>query len=426
MDKNSLFEEEKYLVRPSLVKIKSTLIVEGKGAIVTDIDGNQYIDNTAGAMALPLGHSHPHVVEAIKNQAEKIMQLTLIQTNIPAIKLAAKIANLSPGRLKKVFYAVGGSEAIEASIKMARQFTGKHEIVALRYSFHGLGFGSVAATGMSTMKTGWGPTLPGVLHAVAPYCYRCPFAQEYPDCNIRCADDIEEVIRFDSTGDVAAVLLEPMLGAGGAIIPPKEYMVKVRKICDRNGLLLIVDEIQTGFGRTGKMFAIEHYDVEPDLMVLGKAVGGGLPCSAVVTREEIIGKFKSYIYTFAGNALVCAAGLATLEIIEKENLPKKAYELGRYMEDEFSDFSKKSKLIGDVRIKGVWGGIELVKDKKTKVPAVEEATKVVDKLLEKKILTFPPSGVLGNVIRIMCPLTITNDQIETLIEKIKEAILEVS
>ena len=424
MSENLSKADSKFIIRPW--KLDPLILTRGEGVYVEDVKGRRLIDTMSAFFVLNVGYSHKEVLEAIKDQVDRIIHTTTYQSNIPIIKLAEKLAEITPTKLNRIFYTVGGAETCETAIRMAKQYTGKREIITLQASYHGAStVGSSTMTGISKNKVGFTPQVPGVFHAAAPYCYRCVFDKEYPDCGLRCAGDIERVINTETSGDVAAILVEPILGAGGAIIPHDGWLQEVERICRENDLLFIVDEIQTGFGRSGRMWAIEHCQVEPDIMCLSKTVGGGLPLGAVVTTKEIAEKFQASIpSTFAGNALAAAAGLKTIEIIERERLWKKAERMGNYFYKRFSELAEKYDVIGDVRFKGLMGGIELVKDRKSKEPAVDECWKIAYKLRELGILTFP-GGISGSVFRVQPPLIITEEEAEKIINAYDTALASI-
>ncbi|MFQ6075360.1 MAG: aspartate aminotransferase family protein [Candidatus Bathyarchaeia archaeon] len=414
-------KDSELIIRPWWVK--PIIITEGKGVYVKDIDGKEYIDTASAFFVLNLGYSHPEVVKAIKDQAEKVIQTTMYQSSIPMIELTEKLVKITPRNLTRVFYTAGGAEAVEVATKMARLYTGKSEIIALKAAYHGTStIASATLTGIAKTKVGTNPQIPGVYHAAPPYCYRCYYGLTYPECGLTCAYDIERVLKTDSVGDAAAVLVEPILGAGGAIIPPDPWLREVRKICDEHGLLLIADEVQTGFARSGEMFAIEHSGVEPDIMCLSKAVGGGLPQGAVVAREEIAEKFKTVIPpTFAGNTLACVSGLKTIEVIEKERVWENAAKMGAYFKKKFTEISEWHPSIGDVRFKGLMGGVELVVDRRTREPAVDEAKEVTPKLMDLGVIAFP-GGISGSVFRIQPPLNISKREADKVVDAFDEVL----
>jgi 4-aminobutyrate aminotransferase/(S)-3-amino-2-methylpropionate transaminase len=406
------------------------VLVEGKGAIVKDINGREYID-AISQMAGPtsIGASHPKVVEAVKKQVEKISLTFSGSINIPRVELSEKLAKITPPKLNKFFFACGGSEAVETALEGAMKITGKNEVISLYNAYHG-GTLATLSLGQPCHREGF-PTIPGFRQIPSPYCYRCSYGKEYPNCNFECARALEDIIRYGTYNNVAAFIAEPMLGNGGHIIPPdKEYFKIVREICDKYDVLLITDEIQTGFGRTGKMWACEHYDFQPDIMVIGKAMGGGLPISATVFREDILppdfGKRAWHTFTFSGAPIVCAAASAAIDVVIEEKLPERAAKMGDFMMERLKLMQEKHPLIGDVRGKGLFIGVELVKDKKTKERAVDEATKVLQGSQRRGVLFGISSLVnVGNVIKIKPPLNITEDMATKILDVFEKAVSEV-
>jgi len=406
------------------------VLVEGKGAIVKDINGKEHID-AISMMAGPtsIGSSHPKVIEAVKKQVEKISLTFSGSINIPRVELSEKLAKITPPKLTKFFYACGGSEAIETALKGAMKITGKKEVISLYNAYHG-GTLATLSLGQPCHREGF-PTIPGFRQIPSPYCYRCVYGKNYPRCNFECARALENMIKYGTYNDVAAFILEPMLGNGGHIIPPdKEYFKIIRKICDKYDVLLITDEIQTGFGRTGKMWACDHYEFQPDIMIVGKAMGGGLPISATIFREDIIpsdfGKRAWHTFTFSGAPIICAAACAAIDVVIEEKLPERAVETGDFMMEHLKLMQEKHPLIGDVRGKGLFIGVELVKDKKTKEKAINEAAKVLKKSEEKGVLFGISSLVsVGNIIKIKPPLNITKDLATRILDVFEEAVSEV-
>ena len=309
---------------------------------------------------------------------------------------------------------------------MARQFTSKFEFIVLKNAFHGLGGGALSATGGTSYKRGFGPLMPGFIRAPHAYCYRCPFELSYPDCGIRCADEIENIITDTaistvSEGSIAGVLVEPMQGRGG-IIPPDEWLPKVREICDKHGILLLLDEIQTAFGRTGKMFACDHKNVVPDILILSKNVGGGLPSGMVIAKREIMEDFRTGTgTTHAGNALASAAGLAALRVLVRDRLWENAEAMGRRFAEGFATMRSR-RYVGEARFKGLMGGIELVQDRNTKQPlAREQIARIKEEVLQRGVIAAA-SGPCGNVFRIQPPLVIGADQVDAVVAAFDEAI----
>lgn len=424
-----LQKDAQYVIRAWTGIAEPTPVVEGKGAILKDPEGREYIDCSSGLFAVNVGYSHPEVVAAVKDQAEKLIQVSALQTTEPMVRLAERVAQLTPAPLQKSYFTTGGGESIEVALKMARQYTGKYETIVLKNAFHGLGFGSGAATGATSYRKGFGPLLYGFLRAPHAYCYRCPFELDYPACDLRCAQEIENIITDTAIctvadGSIGAVLVEPVQGRGG-IIPPDDWLPRVREICDRQGVLLILDEIQTGFGRTGKLFALEHRGVVPDILVLSKNVGGGIPAGVVVPRDEIAEAFRTGTTpTHSGNALACRAGLASLEVIVRERLWENAARMGQRFKEGFENM-RTSRYVGEARFKGLMGGVELVQDQKTKEPlARKDVGHIKEAVLKRRVITSA-SGPHGNIFRVQPPLVITADQVDQVVSAFDEAIAEV-
>jgi len=395
--------------------MEPTVVVEGRGATVRDIDGKEYIDCYAGISVVNAGHCHPKIVQAIKDQAERLIHCcSYVYHTIPAAELASRLATLAPGGLRKTFFGNSGAEANECALKLAKKYTKRHEIIALECSFHGRTIGTLSVTGQAARKRyDMGPYLSGVFFAPAPYCYRCTFGQEYPECNLACARRLEAVVRFHSSSNIAALIVEPVLGEGGIIVPPEGYFKTIREILDAHNILLVVDEVQTGFGRTGKLFAIEHYGVEPDMITLGKAIAGGPPLSACLAPAEIADAFEpgDHLSTFGGNPVSCAAAIANLEVLEEDRLVDAAREKGGYLMRRLEELKHSHELIGDVRGRGLMVGVELVKDERSRKPAVEEAFRLKEKARDRGVL-LGYGGVERNTIRFQPPLVITEEQID--------------
>ena len=406
------------------------ILSNAKGVLLEGVDGNKYIDFFSGIAVCNTGHCHPHVVEAIKSQADKALHGFLGGTFFyqkPVIKFAEKLKDISPEGLHdgKVFFCNSGAEAVEGGTKLARLYTKKLVILSFLGGFHGrtLGAASVTASKSLYRKT-LVPLLGGTFQVPYPYCYRCIFKQEYPDCALHCLNYITRI--FDtivSSGDVAAVLVEPIQGEGGYIVPPDEFFSRLKKICEEYEFLLIDDEVQTGFGRTGKMFACEHGNVTPDIMLMAKGIASGLPIGAVIAKKEIMETFQPLTHstTFGGNPLCCAAGLATVDVIQHEKLAENAVRMGTFMMKRLSEIRDERRLVGDVRGKGLMIGVELVKDKKSKEPAVKE-TEMFASEAAKRGLIISTTGIYRNVIRIAPPLIISKEFVEKGLEIIEDSL----
>jgi 4-aminobutyrate aminotransferase/(S)-3-amino-2-methylpropionate transaminase len=415
-------------VMTGFVKSVAPIVVEkASGAVVTDVNGREYLDCFAGISVVNAGHCNPQVIAAAKAQMDKLIHASSYLYHVqPVADLAEKIARIAPRGLTKTFFGNGGAEAIEGALKLARLYTGKHEFIALQTSFHGRSFGALSVTGNMGRKKRGGPYGAGVAFAPVPYPYRSQWPNDAEECGRQCARAIEDIIRFATSGDVAAFIAEPVLGEGGIIVPPLNYFKEVKKVLDQYGILFIADEVQSGFARTGKMFAIEHYGVDPDILVTAKGIADGFPLSAFTTRPEIAAAYKpgDHLSTFGGNPVCCAAALANIEFIESERLPARASESGDYAMAKLRALQERHRLIGEVRGLGLMIGVELVKDEKL-TPAAAEAEAIRDALLQKGVLVGV-GGAYGNVVRFQPPLIISRQQIDQAIRAFDEALAQVT
>jgi 4-aminobutyrate aminotransferase/(S)-3-amino-2-methylpropionate transaminase len=411
-------QKYKDFVMTGFMKSVVPIVVDkASGAVVIDENGREYLDCFAGISVVNAGHNNPQVIAAAKAQMDKLVHCaSYIYHVAPVADLAEKMAHIAPPGLTKTFFGNGGAEAIEGAMKLARLYSGKHEFISLHASFHGRSWGTLSVTGNVGRKKRGGPYAAGVSFAPAPYVYRSQWRRDPEECGRQCAQAIDDVIRFTTAGDVAAFIAEPVMGEGGIIVPPANYFKEVKKVLDRHGILFIADEVQSGFARTGKMFAIEHYDVIPDILVTAKGIADGFPLSAFTTRREIADAYRpgDHLSTFGGNPVSCAASLANIEFIEKEELTIRATEIGAYAITQLQELQKHNPIIGDVRGRGLMIGVELVKDEKC-TPGTSEAEAVRDSLLRQGVLVGV-GGVYGNVIRFQPPLVITKQQIDRAIE----------
>jgi len=392
-------------------------VESAKGAIIYDVDGCEFIDFAGGIGVMNVGHSHPKVVAAIKDQAEKFTHTCfMVVPYAHVVELADRLCGLTPGTFpKKALFINSGAEAVENAIKIARYHTKRPAVIAFENGFHGRTLLTMTLTSkVNPYKLGFGPFAPEVYRMPYAYCYRCPFGLTYPSCDVACADYLREFfITHVAAESIAALLVEPITGEGGFITPPPEYFPKLYAICRENGIVFIGDEIQTGMGRTGKMFALEHWKVEADLTIVAKSLAAGMPLSAVVGKSEIMDSphVGGLGGTYGGNPVCCRAALAVLDIFEEEGLLKKAQVLGQKVRERFDAWQEQFELIGDVRGLGPMLALELVKDRKTKEPAAEEAKALVQFCYEKGLILLS-SGNFGNVIRILMPLVIDDNQLE--------------
>ena len=363
-----------------------------------------------------VGHSHPRVVQAIKDQAEQFTHTCfMVLPYEPAVALAEKLCNITPGNFPKTtLFINSGAEAVENAVKIARYFTRKPAVIAFENGYHGRTLLTMSLTSkVKPYKYGFGPFAPEVYRMPFAYCYRCPFGQSYPGCDIFCADYLKEFfINHVAAEKTAAVIAEPIAGEGGFITPPPEYFPKLIDICRDNGILFISDEIQTGMGRTGKMFAMEHWKVEPDLTTVAKSLAAGMPLSAVVGKKEIMEAVHPFGLggTYGGNPVSCRAGLAVMDIFKEENLVHASGVLGKKIKERFEAFKRDYEIIGDVRGMGSMMALELVRDRETKEPAADEAKALVKFCFDRGLIILS-CGSLGNTIRTLMPLVITDEQL---------------
>lgn len=421
-------EKYKEYVNTAFVKAVEPIVVDqAKGSTYTDEDGHTFIDCFSGISVVNAGHGNVRVIEAAKAQMDKLVHCcSYLYHAAPVADLAEKLARITPGRLKKSFFGNGGAEAVEGAVRLARRFSGKFEAVALTHSFHGRSYATLSLTGNAGRKMGGGPYMPGVAFAPAPHCYRCPFKFNDPDtCDTACAQYLEDVIRCQTSHNVAFFIAEPLMGEGGIIVPPDNYFKVIREICDHHGVLFIADEVQSGFCRTGKMFAVEHYGIEPDIMVMAKGIANGFPLSCFIAEDKIADAFQigDHLSTFGGNPVSCAASLANIRFMETENLAAQTLEKGAWLRQALSDIQAKEIAVGDVRGKGLMVGMELVENKETKAPAAKQAGVIRARLREKGIL-IGIGGGFSNVLRIQPPLSIGKEELQQVVDGIKTVITE--
>jgi 4-aminobutyrate aminotransferase len=421
MDTKTKYKE---YVNTSFVKAVEPLVIDkASAATYTDDEGKSYIDCFSGISTVNAGHCNPEIVEAAKAQMDRLVHCCSYVYHVkPVADLAEKIAQITPGKLKKSFFANSGAESIEGAMRLAKQFTGRYEMVGLYGSFHGRSNATLSVTGNYGRKRGGGPFLTGVMFTPAPYCYRCPFKQKGPDsCNMLCAEFLEEIIRAHSTYNVAFLIAEPILGEGGIIVPPLDYFKVIKQILDHHKILLIADEVQSGFCRTGKMFAIEHYGIEPDIMCLAKGIASGFPLSCFIARQEIADAFKpgDHLTTFGGNPVSCAASLANIAFLEKNNIAEKSAQKGEGLMESLKKIKPKNVGIGEIRGKGLMVGVEVVKDNNSKEPAAAEAGKIRAACREKGVL-IGVGGQFANILRIQPPLVISDEELAKTVDVLKE------
>ncbi|MHB8782467.1 MAG: 4-aminobutyrate--2-oxoglutarate transaminase [Desulfobacteria bacterium] len=417
MDTAALLEMRNRNIPRGAFNATPAFIREARGAVMIDRDGRELIDFAGGIGVNNVGHSHPKVVAAIKDQADKFIHTCFhVAMYEPYVELASKLNELAPGDFPKMtMLANSGAEAVENAVKIARYATGRPAVIAFENGFHGRTLLTMTLTGkVKPYKYGFGPFAPETYRMPYAYCYRCPFGLKYPTCGVSCADHLETFFVGNVAAELtAAVIAEPIQGEGGFVTPPPEYFPKLQAICRKYGIVLIIDEIQTGMGRTGKLFAIDHWGVAPDIILLAKSLAGGLPLSAVTGRAELMNKPHAGGLggTFSGNPICCRAALAVLEIFREDGLLARAEALGEKIRARFEELRNRFEIVGDVRGKGPMMAIELVRDRKTKTPASEETKKLV-RICYEKGLVLISAGNFGNVIRTLMPLVITDEQFD--------------
>lgn len=404
------------------------VVDEAKGCIVKDIEGNRFIDFFSSAAAINVGHNHPRVIDSIKSQLDKLIHYTPAYFyHYPHAKLAEKLCKITPCSYKKrVAFGLSGSSSIDGAIKLARSYSKKYIFISFYRSYHGTTIGATSVSGISVnMRKNMGPLMPGVYFAPYPDCYRCKYDKKFPSCKLQCFQEFKELFKtIISKDEVAAVILEVIQGDGGIIVPPNEFYEKLNEFCKKNGILIIADEIQTGFGRTGRWFATDHFSLEPDIVVVGKAIASGMPLSGIVAKKEIMESWEApaFFFNTAGNPLCCVAALETIQIIEDENLLQNAENQGKKLIKRFEDMKLKFDCVGDVRGKGLLIGVDIVESKESKKRNRKKAAKICWRCWEKGlILTFLSDSVL----RVIPPLTIKEEQLNKGADIIHESIEDV-
>ena len=420
----AIIERDGQVVSPSYTRGYPFVMARGEGAWVEDVDGNVFLDCAAGIAVNSTGHSHPQVVKAITDQAQKFLHMSGTDFYYePQVRLGEAFAEIAPfPGPKRSFFSNSGTEAIEAAIKLARYHSKRHGIVAFLGSFHGRTLGSLSVTSSKALqRKGFGPPMGGTYHAQYATCYRCPVGKRPESCQAECLDMLTEqvLVHLVSPDEVAAVLVEPIQGEGGYVVPAPQFHQRLREITKKHGMLLMMDEVQSGMGRTGKMFAIEHFGVQPDVVAVAKGVASGLPLGVTTARADVMDWTPgAHASTFGGNPVSCAASLATIDLL-KSALMKNATEVGAFMQDGVRALMDKHAIIGDVRGKGLMIGIELVRDRATKERATAERDKVVDACFAKGLLVL---GAGRNAIRLSPPLVLTKDQAATAIRILDDAL----
>jgi 2,2-dialkylglycine decarboxylase (pyruvate) len=396
------------------------LVARADGAWVETADGRRVLDFTSGQICSTLGHNHPRIVAAIRGALNEVVHLNSWMLSEPVLALAERLASLSPAGLDKVILLNTGSEANEVALKLAKMRTGRFEVVGLARSFHGL-LAGIASVNFSMAHAGYGPLLPGAFALPAPYAYRCPIRHCDGACDCTCLEAGFELVDQQSVGSLCAVIAEPVLSAGGIIVPPDGYFRRLRELCDARDMLLVLDEAQTGFGRLGTMFGFEHDDIVPDLVAVSKTLGGGIPLAATITNslieEDCVGKGFLHVTSHVSDPLPAAAGLAVLEAIEEERLVERAREQGEYLLGRLRELQAAHEQIGDVRGRGLLVGLELVEDRESRRPADALGAAVTAECLRRGLsMNIVRAGSGANCFRMAPPLTISEDEIDLAVE----------
>ncbi len=404
------------------------VMTRAKGAKMWDMDGKEYITCESQAFVLSVGAQHPKVVARVKEQMDKISHTSYSFDNIPLLLLSEKLTRLAPGDLKKVNFCLEGSLAVEGAMKLAiKNAPGKRYFVTMDHAYHGRTLATMTASWLHPQSGSFIPFMENVIKAPEAYCYRCAFGMKHPSCDFQCVKFLDGTLKNRVAGGAVAVLAEPVQGNGGQISFMNDYHQKVKEVCKQNQTLLIYDEVQTGFGRTGKLFASELYGVTPDIMAFGKAVGGGYPLAGFFASD----KLKPFdpgenAFTFSHFPVSMAAALATLEVIEEEKLLERCVKVGGYITSRLREMQKKHEIMGDVRGPGLAIGIELVKDAKSKEPAIAEANQVAAEGLKRGVI-FGTSryGNLGHILKIKPPLVVTDEEVEKILDVFEKCIQSV-
>ena len=418
---------DRKFVSPSYTRPYPLVMRRGRGAMVEDVDGNTFLDFSAGIAVCSTGHSHPEIVAAIQKQAADFIHMSGTDFYYPQmVELAQKLANSVPGKSpRKVYFGNSGAEAIEAAMKVARFHTKRDKFIAFYGAFHGRTFGALSLTASKvTQRRGFSPLVPGVTHVPYGYCYRCPYNLTPQTCSIDCGTFLRDVV-FKTTvppEEVAAIFVEPVLGEGGYVIPPAEFLQELKSICEDYGILFVADEVQSGMGRTGKMWAIEHFGIEPDVLCTAKGLASGMPIGVMIARADLMNwPPGAHASTFGGNPVSCAAALATIKLLE-ERYMENASRMGKYILERISDWPRTHPLVGEVRGLGLMIAIELVRDKNTRVKAHEERDRLLHQAFSRGLLIL---GCGENVVRLMPPLLIDQRQADVAVGILEEVLTRI-
>ncbi len=422
--KNGFIERARKHFTPALVFHTDIVVKKASGIYVEGMDGKTYMDFSSGLATANIGHCPPEVVDAAKAQTEKLIHSGCIFYYPSEVELAERLARITPDGIEMFFFSNSGAEAVEGAIKLARYETGRQGVIAFTPSFHGRTMGAVTlTTSTARYRKHYHPLLPSVYHSPYPYCYRCPMGKNRATCSTDCFDFLKRVLRYQiDPEEVACVIIEPVLGEGGYVVPPADFMEKLREICTKEGILLIADEVQSGMGRTGKWFACEHFDIKPDIITIAKGIASGFPLSAVGSSEKIMSRWSPGAHgtTFGGNPVSCAAACATINKIEKEDILKNSALIGDYALKRLKVLQGKDNPVGDVRGLGLMIGIEFVK--KDGSPDGESLKKVTKKCFENGLIIIE-CGIDKNIARLMPPLITKKKEMEKALDIFEEALV---
>lgn len=421
-------EELSKKYEPASIKKQFPIVwKKAKGVTVEDVDGNVFLDFTSSVLIANIGHNHPELIKAIKEQAEENIH-SYNFLNPWRVRLAEKLVSITPESLDRAFFVTTGAEAVDLAVNAVKSATGRYEVLSFWGGYHGKSYATMSIGGKTSSREGFGPTMPGVLHAPFPYCYRCPMGKTYPGCGTACFDFAERMLEAHGTGNIACAVIEPFQGASGQIEPPAEFMQRLSAWCRSNDVALIMDEVQASFGRSGKLFSFEHFNIVPTIVVAGKGISSGIPLTAIIGESRILDNVKAgYLSsTHGGNPLSTMAACVTIDVLFKERLIENSARIGDYLVKRLREIGEEFDIVGEVRGKGLMIGMEIVSSKKGKEPASGLAARIVDRAIRKGLLLIKPIGFYGNVIRISPPLCLKEEEAEAGVNIIKEALREAS
>jgi 4-aminobutyrate aminotransferase len=424
----AVIERDAKVVSPSYTRCYPLVAKKGAGATIEDVDGNRFLDFTAGIAVVATGHCHPRVVAAIQEQAARLIHMSGTDFYYEELAvLAEKLDEIAPGDVpRRVSFGNSGAEAVEGAIKLARYATGRDKIIAFFGSFHGRTMGALSLTSRKAVqRAGFGPLIPGVIHAPYPYCYRCPYGQAPESCAVECVKHIEDTLlkTIAPADETAAIVVEPVLGEGGYVVPPKKFFDELTRVAKANGILLVLDEVQSGMGRTGKMWAAEHFGVVPDMITVAKGIASGMPLGATVARADLMTwPPGAHASTFGGNPVACAAAMVTIALLQ-EGLVENARAMGAQMMERMRQWPARFPMVGDVRGLGLMLGIEIVRDQATKEKAPAWRDRIVALAFERGLLVL---GAGDNTLRLCPPLVVTRDQCDFALDTLEACMRQVS